>query len=94
MKSQESIDEACKRMLDLGMGYNTIQEVLKIGSERISKIKKGQKLLHNIGRPKSLTIAMTNYIELLSLTNARYTDADVMKAVNEKFGTNIQVYNS
>ena len=86
MNLQKEKDEACLRMLASGMRYDSIQFLLGISPRRISSLKKGLKQCHRIGRPHVLSDQIIDYIELLSMTNARYTDQDIATAISQKFG--------
>ena len=89
MGNQQSfIEEQCRRMLDLGCTYREISRVLHISSTTITKIKY-QKQRNKVGRPKALTQEMTDYIEILSISNALYTDQQITRLLNERFGTAI-----
>ena len=85
MGSQQSKDFYCEQMLLSGCSYQQIISTLHISSKRIAAIKKGRASNHSIGRPKVLTENMKSYIELLSLTNALYSDQEITDLVNQKF---------
>ena len=86
-KLQQEKDHNCIKMLETGFTYEEIQHLLIISPKRISAIRKGTQTNHRIGRPSSITPSIIDYVEMLSISNARLTDGDITSLVNEKFAT-------
>ncbi|KAH0785306.1 hypothetical protein GPJ56_010717 [Histomonas meleagridis] len=86
---QKQKDESIPKMLASHYTNEEIQDFLSVGSERISKVKKGFQMNQKIGRPSALTWQMIDYIETLSYANTRLTDGDITSSLTEKFSTKI-----
>ena len=91
MQADKQIDDAILKLHSRGLSYTSIQNILKVGPNRISLVIHGKQLDHKRGRKAKVTPPIRNFVDIQTMANARVSNEKMREMINNEFNVNISL---